>query len=200
MVSWRSKLPAADAALWHTVSLNQALDRREHAGLPTVQPPFALERGEVAYASGDLSMLNVIAYGIPGADLLRPRQSRGLRTFRWAAGSTSERGRLWVTSHGFRLDVLHGILAWPWQSVQSIEMVGPGQLLMVGTSSNGTVRWLIGSDWSELLFTLWARGVNPAHPMYRARSWIPPGWQQRVSKAGLELPTSSATRHPEVHQ
>jgi len=194
----RGTLSASDAAIWRTVALNQALDRGDQAGLPTVQPPFLLKTNELAFASGSFQMLDVVTRGMPGPELLRPRTARGARNFRWAV---TDRGRLWVSNQGFRLEVLRGIRPWWWASINSAEMVGPGQLLMLGESTSGGVRWLLGSDWAELLFTLWARTINPRHPAYQDRSWIPPGWPQRVKRAGMDLPDPTRpTPDPEVHR
>lgn len=194
----RGTLSAADAAIWQTVTLNQALDRRARAELPTVQPPFPLRRNEIAFASGQFQMLDVIARGMPGPELLRPRTAHGQRNFRWAV---TDRGRLWVTNTGFRLEVLSGLHRWWWASISSAEIIGPGQLLMLGDSANGRVRWLLGSDWAELAFTLWARTIHPTHPTYENRSWIPPGWPQRIRQAGIVLPVPSRhTPDPEVDQ
>lgn len=97
-------------------------------------------------------------------------------------------GMVFVSQHGFYLQTPQGLHPWGWESLQAAELVGPGQTVLSGQSESGAVQWVLGSDWSELVFTLWARAHHPKHPQYLGGTWVPPGWVDRVRASGYGLP------------
>ncbi|MFD1718853.1 hypothetical protein [Georgenia deserti] len=93
-------------------------------------------------------------------------------------------GRIVVSNFGFYLETGAGLLPWSLTDLDQIEMVGPGQLLMCGTSMQGTIRWILASDWAELLFVVWTHALAPRHPQLLGGGWLPPGWLDHVRSHG----------------
>lgn len=101
-------------------------------------------------------------------------------------------GVLYVSQHGFYLHTPSGLFTWGWASISAAQLVGPGEFLMSGQSQQGPVQWILQSDWAELAFTFWARARHPDHPQFRAGSWVPPGWVERVEASAYGLPRLSS--------
>lgn len=99
-----------------------------------------------------------------------------------------------VSQFGFYLHTMRGIHSWSWWSITSAELVGPGQVMIVGDSDRGAIRWILLSDWAELVFTMWARARHPEHPQFVAGRWVPPGWIERASASDYDLPPVTGGR------
>ncbi|KAE8762409.1 hypothetical protein [Georgenia thermotolerans] len=96
---------------------------------------------------------------------------------RWEAAGT---GLLTVSTHGFYLSAPGGLAAWPYAAVGACEVGRPGLVDLSGQSTTGPVRWLLESDWAELLFAMWALAAHPGHPPLASGAWLPPGWVERA--------------------
>jgi hypothetical protein len=201
---------ADDAALWHTVLIARELEARRVPSHRT-GTSFALRPGEIAFvggpfrtdewrADGDGSYQrsSVFAFGAPtfvAAGLIgnaignsrRRADAQWAATPMWRPGVS---GWIVVTNVGFHLATDHGNFAWDWGSISQVDVVGRGQLVMVGDSTSGPVRWMIHTGWAELVFVLWAQQRHPDHPQYRSRSWLHPSWPEWAARMGHPLPAS----------
>ena len=97
-------------------------------------------------------------------------------------------GQMIVSTHGFYWETPQGLLTWDWDSIIQGEMCGPGEFMMAGQSQHGQVRYIIRSDWSELVFLLWATVRHPQQPQLSNGNWLPPGWPQYAQEMGHQLP------------
>lgn len=108
-------------------------------------------------------------------------------------------GTLYVTLRGAYFKETGTIASWGWSSIQSAELVGPHQLKIMADIGDGQQRnLLIKSDWAELYFVLWAWDQHPYHPQLVSRSWVTPGWEDRVRASGQPLPPGFNTPIPPV--
>jgi len=105
-----------------------------------------------------------------------------------------EHGGLYVSAYGFYLHAARGVFRWPWSAITAAEMVGPAAVHFNGDGERGPISWILRSDWSELVFVLWALPEHPRHPQLRTGAWLPPGW---LSWAATQYRTRLST--PEIH-
>ncbi len=204
-----------DLAVWHTVDINLYLDEGHLEQRPVIGTPFPLRHSheERALAEGEFTLLTYVASGdgsyahssgfffatgpaglaltaltVAGraaANSRRRREAEEAAALRWRP---TERGHLTVSTHGFYLRGSTGFFPWPYVAVSTAELLGPGQVRLSGSSDQGSIDWIITSVWAELFFTLWARTVHPAHPQFVGRTWVPPGWADRLTREGHALP------------
>ncbi|PFG34061.1 hypothetical protein [Sanguibacter antarcticus] len=120
----------------------------------------------------------------------RRAAARADATARWAV---DDAGSLFVSTHGFYMQSRTGFFPWPWEPVSSMELVGPRTVHLQGQGIDGTVSWLLRSDWAELLLVQWALHEHPSHP--QLGRWIPPGWEERYAEQVL---TGSAPPQPSI--
>ncbi|WP_326566010.1 hypothetical protein VSH64_29580 [Amycolatopsis rhabdoformis] len=90
-----------------------------------------------------------------------------------------EQGTVYLSEYGFYLHTPR-VLAWNWPSITGATMAGPGLVHLTGDSQNGSVSWLLQSDWAELVFVAWANAVHPRHPQFVTGQWLPPGWVEHA--------------------
>ncbi len=189
-----------NVALWFTECIVETLRARRFDELQPVASPFppALGAGEVMLAEGpfELSTFRAVGDGsyVQRSAAVLPIGGGGLglaagalvaqgvvnRRRRAAAAAAAtprwvvdDGGMLWVATHGFYLQTARGLYPWPWQSIASAELFGPGQVHLHGTSDGGQISWIIGSKWAELLFALWAMVRHPCHPQFVTGTWAP---------------------------
>ena len=167
---------------------------------------FPLRPAEIAFAEGPVAVESFHAVG----DGSRPSSSTFLATsgrFGLAIGAATYaivnanrqaqavadatpmwrpalHGSVVVTSQGFYLLDHSGKLDWDWDSIELMQVVGFGCVVLQGQSANGPVTWRISSDWAELIFVLWAMARHPGHPQLLERSWIPPRWPEWAEQRG----------------
>lgn len=193
-----------DSALWHTceVAADLMLDGCVTCRLEVLSPfPPSFSNDERVLASGVYQLHQHLAPGdgtylresgyffatgplglaLTAASLAgRAAGNRSRRLAAQAAATprwvVTETGTLHVSTHGFYLHGPHGLAVWSWSGVSTASMVGPAAVHLLGTSTTGPVSWVVESDWSELLFLLWAATVHPRHPQLVAGGWLPPGW------------------------
>lgn len=124
------------------------------------------------------------------------------RNAAWAAAQKQWRqidvGGINISQFGFYLHTVNGIHVWNWWSISAAELVAPGQVSISGDSQNGAIRWIVQSEWAELIFTMWARARHPQHPQFLAGRWVPPGWADRVRASEYDLPHVSDGRWTHV--
>ncbi|WP_345216788.1 hypothetical protein [Georgenia halophila] len=108
---------------------------------------------------------------------------------RWVQVDT---GQLIVSDRGFYLETRSGLHSWNYDDINQVEMAAPSHLIMAGTSANGPVRWIIRSDWAELIFVLWVNRFAPRHPQLADGSWLPPGWVEHVRTHGHAGPIEAS--------
>lgn len=210
-----------DAALWRTLEINELIDS---GGLTQVAPipvTFASQIGadERFLGAGPFELLEFAAVGdgsythdssfFFASGAMGLALTGGMAAAR-AIGNTQRRaqaaadararwkildtGQLWVSQYGFYLRSHHGFFVWAWPSIHAMELIGPGRILLDGDSQNGSVHWILQSDWSELAFTLWARERHPQHPQFLSRAWVTPGWEERTLGRGHQLPPAPSGR------
>jgi hypothetical protein len=91
---------------------------------------------------------------------------------RWVEAA---RGTLFTSVYGFYLYTPQPqVYPWPWEGITIAELIQSGSVRLTGTNSNGPFKWLLQSDWAELVFVTWALTLHPKHP--QLNSWLPSGW------------------------
>lgn len=208
-------LSSHDQAIGRTVLVNQALDAGRLAEVGPIGTVFAPPFGpdELMLGAGPFQLLEFCAagngqyernggfffatgrYGLAmTAGVMAAQAFQNSRARQAAADAAQQRWRqveqgwLTVSDHGFHFQTPQGLLTWSYSDVMEASLTAPGQVMIAGQSTNGPVRWIVVSDWAELLFTLWARARHPRHPQFVGRTWIPAGWSERVLRAGMPLP------------
>ncbi len=215
---WNSR----DAALWTTAELAVAVLKGNLASRPVAAVPFALRLSragdEGVHAHGPFRLLD---YRAPGNGSYVHNSSTMLATGRGAApmmigfaavqamGNASRRsaaaslaaprwmqidqGTLAVSNYGFYLHTPTAVLAWGWESIHFAELTGPGVLRIQGQSQQGSINWIIESEWAELVFVFWASVRNPTHPQFVTRTWLPEEW---LTRAFVFSRTEAGPGHP----
>ncbi|MEZ2389322.1 hypothetical protein AB6813_07205 [bacterium RCC_150] len=195
---------ARDDALWATAELAVLTMRGQLAQRQPLAVPFAMRLGGtqekvvahgafqllafhapgdgsytqshgmmVATGRGGLAMMAGFAAAQAIGNASRRRQAARLTEPRWLP---IDHGTVAVSNFGFYLHSASGIHAWNWNGIHMAQLVGPGQLNIDGISENGLVKWILQSDWAELIFMLWASVLNPTHPQMTGRTWLPADW------------------------
>ena len=210
MGAQRSDWSERDAALWQTCRLTaaRAAGRPVHPAAPLPSPvrpqlgdaetllatgPFtryvydAGGDGTYRRSSGfffatgavGLAATAAVAAGQAIGTSRRRRQAREAATPRWVRAGT---GVLTVSTHGFYLSGPQGLAPWAYDAVGSCTVGRPGLVDLSGRSTEGPVRWLLESDWAELVFAMWALGTYPDSPELLSGAWLPPGWLHRATR------------------
>ncbi|MCL2464173.1 MAG: hypothetical protein FWF28_03780 [Micrococcales bacterium] len=96
-------------------------------------------------------------------------------------------GQVIVSTSGCYFQTNSQLIPWGWGSIESGDLVGPGQFILNAQLDNGPVRYILVSDMAELVFTLWARARHPNHPQFTSGSWIPSDWAARMAAAGQPI-------------
>ena len=166
--------------------------------LPTL---FPLWPGEVALAAGDLvadsfrsggggsrprSVPIVLGAGPVGLALavgsLAARAASNSTRLSQAAADAHPAwrpdfaGTIFVTTHGFVIQTAAGLQHWVWDSVDLMQVAGFNTAILQGRSDAGPVTWRLTSEWTELVFALWALARHPSHPQLLDGSWLPANW------------------------
>lgn len=201
-----------DSAIWRTVRINTAMDRNELHTLEHLGTPFApsiapgsehmLVNGTyvlaVYRALGDgtyqhnnsfffatgtlgLALTAGMAAGQAAGNSSRRNQAAMNAVPRWVV---DDQGMVFVSDRGFYFQSQLGHREWNFDFIGEMELCGPALVRMVGQSTTGQVHFMIQSDWSELIFSLWARARHPHHAQFKGATWIPPGWRERAEAAG----------------
>lgn len=203
-----------DTAVWHTVRINDLIDRGSIDECPRVTTTFApMDASEHVFAQGPFGLFNFEAMGdgsyvhssgavfatggaaaaFAGAFTIaqalgnrqRKRVARAAAQPRWRQ---IDAGSLWVSSHGVHFATAMKYYSWAYSAIDALELISPGTIRFEGRSLNGPISWVLESDWAELAFTLWARSRHPNHPQFVSRAWVPAGWRERVIAGGYALP------------
>lgn len=212
-----------DTAVWHTCQLNELIDVGQLSTWPfipaTFAPQFAADERVLAVGTFELSEFGAVGDGSYTHDSgMFFATGRGGLTITAAAaaaraiGNSSRRnaaradaaprwyvidqGQISVTSHGFYLMSPQGLFPWAYTDLSAVQLNGPGLLWFTGQSQNGPVSWVLATDWAELLFTLWARVCHPQHPQFYGGVWVPPGWRDRLTAAGVAPPRALTAASP----
>lgn len=185
-----------DTALWHTVDILAAyltgdLDRRPPA-LTSFAPAFGPD--ERTLVEGPFQLFHFAAAGgdsffVGGSGALglalvagSVLHSVNRNQQRWRLADS---GQLVVSTSGFYLASRQGLRPWSWAAVDGVTVSGPRSVTLQGRTDHGAaVSWAVNSDWSELLFVLWALTRHRRHPQLIAGSWLPPGWRERAEGHG----------------
>ena len=85
-------------------------------------------------------------------------------------------GTLIVTTHGFVIQTAAGLQHWLWDSVDLMQVTGFNSAILQGRTDAGPVTWRLTSEWTELVFALWALRRHPSHPQLLDGSWLPANW------------------------
>ncbi|MDO5728604.1 MAG: hypothetical protein Q4P71_03140 [Actinomycetaceae bacterium] len=75
-------------------------------------------------------------------------------------------GVITISTHGFYLEDEKGIYHWSWKGIAQAELTAPGHFMMVTNEQPVPTRWIIATEWAELLLLLWAHHRHPTHPQY----------------------------------
>lgn len=210
-----------DSAIWETLAINECLDAGRPDLIAPVAGDFALAPGErlVACGPGHLSEFSPTGDGsysprIPWGTMIRWRHAspleRSMSLFADGLGDIADRmeaqgraephwhelgsGTVWVGTHNAYFQLANGFSAWHYASIDQMSLSGPRMLEASVNSYLGVVPQRLGSVWSELLFTCWARLRAPQHRQFANYGWIPPGWLDRLYRAGGRLPNRLTDR------
>jgi len=190
----------ADTALWTTchIVFDTIQGRRPEYRVDT---PFPLAGGEAALAAGSLVVDSFHAAGdgsydrsstfVWGTGLFGLALAAGTLAAS-AAGNASRRNRaaadaqhawrplfggtIYVATGGFHVQTMRGLSPWTWESIDLMQVVGYNVVILQARSADGPITWRITSEWSELVFALWALRRHPGHPQLRDGSWLPANW------------------------
>jgi len=110
----------------------------------------------------------------------------------------TNKGLLTVSTSGFYLEEQAGLFAWDVSSINSLEVIAESAVLMRGQSTQGSVSWIIHSDWAELIFVIWAAAMHPQHPQFSTGAFISSEWVNKVHANGYVLP-GEATATPALN-
>ena len=146
-------------------------------GTSTAQSP-----GVAAILTG--SAADAVVMGQAVGTIIASSRRRDAETPQWRV---IDSGLVYISILGFYMQTARSILPWPWESIQSGELVGPGMFKFSGESTSGAVTYIIESDMAELIFTLWSRIVHPVNPQFTSGAWIPTGWADHMEAAGLTI-------------
>ncbi len=204
-----------DDALLYTCHLARLVHQAgDLSGLAQVIAPFPAELGpdDRLWASGPFVLREYRALGdgswqtsgfiaggtgafgagLLAASLVTNAATKNAARARAAADATPrwhpiDHGTLYVGRYGI---VLHtpAVLPWTWTEITSATMVWPGGVHFTGTSSRGPISWVLESDWSELVFILWALTRRPTHPQLLGGGWLPPGWTDHAGAHPQTVP------------
>lgn len=220
----QSSFSQHDVAIWHTIKVNALLDREQLQQWPRVATTFApqissdehmLAQGEYHlaeykalgdgsyqhdssffFATGGLGL--ALTAGLMAGQAIgnsgRRNQAMLDSQPRWVV---IDNGQTTISQHGMYFMSTFGLRSWTWDAITSLELVGPGAFHMNGNSTTGPVSWVIGTDWAELVLTLWARRQHPHHPQFVGGTWIPGGWAERAAAAGYSIASADLGRHTE---
>jgi hypothetical protein len=214
---------ARDDALWTTAEIAILLNRGQLDQRQPLAVPFAMRLGGhqerilahgpfqlfswtapgdgsylhnnsmmVATGRGGLAMMAGFAAARTIGNSSRRRQAEAMAQPRWMQ---IDHGTLSVGNFGFYLHAPSGIHAWSWAGIHMASLTAPGQLSIDGMSDAGPVKWLLNSDWAELVFVLWASVCSPQHPQMTDRTWLPGEW---LTKAMVFTMDSSGYPGPEA--
>lgn len=198
----------ADTALWTTCHIvSDTVQGRipEHR----IETLFPLEHGEIALAAGDLWADSFHAAGdgsyrratpfVFGTGLLGLALAAG--TLAASAADNAARrtqaaadaqpawrpdfaGTIFVTTHGFAIQTMQGLHRCRWDSIDLMQVAGFNSAILQGRTDAGPVTWRLTSEWTELVFALWALGRHPSHPQLLDGSWLPAHWLPWATRQG----------------
>ncbi|HET7138831.1 MAG TPA: hypothetical protein VFI36_01600 [Arthrobacter sp.] len=199
-----SQWTSRDEALWTTAEIAVLLNRGDLEHRHPLPVPFAMRLGGLeerilahgpfrlfswtapgdgsyihntsmmmATGRGGLAMMAGFAAARAIGNSARRRQAEAMAQPQWML---IDQGTLSVGNFGFYLHSASGIPAWNWGGVHAASLAAPGRLNIDGMSESGPVKWVLHSDWAELVFLLWASVCSPHHPQMTGRTWLPEEW------------------------
>lgn len=170
-----------DEHFW--ISAPYGLRKYRSLGDGSWSAPMFIAGGTGAFGAG---LLAGSVIGNASASSKARRQAAADAMPRWVL---SEQGALYISRYGFYL-AGPAPRPWDWASATSATMVGPGSVHMSVESTRGPIAWIIDSDWSELVFVLWALAQHPAHPQLLSGGWLPPGWIRWAAAHNQPVPST----------
>ena len=137
----------------------------------------------IAFGTGRLGVAMVAGslIGNAAANSKRRREAEANATATWRPEFS---GSIYVTNAGFTLQTAAGLFPWGWQSIDLMQVIDFNRVVLQGRSSQGSITWRLTSEWSELVFVLWALSQHPQHPQLRDGSWLPHGWIEWATHMG----------------
>lgn len=142
----------------------------------------------IAFGSGRLGA-SVLAASVLGSAMSNRRAERNARAAAADAWRHVDDGHVHVSTHGFYLDGAAGHRRFNWWAIHESD-IAPGAVAFGGVAGDGsTQRWLIRSEYAELLFALWCLARHPMHPAFQDGSWYPHQvMRERARYFGRDLP------------
>jgi len=102
--------------------------------------------------------------------------------------------RLTVSTDGIYLGTGEGVMPIAFRDVQEARLTGTGEIVMAASNANGSARWKLRAQWSELVLVLWAGRYMPEHPQIVGRTWLPGDWLIHAAAHGYDVDTSAWPR------
>lgn len=137
----------------------------------------------IATGRGGIAMMAGFAAVRAMGNSSRRREAAALSQPRWMQ---IDQGTVAVGNFGFYLHGPSGVHPWGWHGVYVASLTAPGQLSIEGMGEHGPVRWLLNSDWAELIFLLWASVCSPQHPQLSGAAWLPQEWLTKAMVFTME--------------
>lgn len=138
------------------------------------------------------AIANSAVAGLTAAGVSALMNRRGRKKAEQMSGGRwveEERGELLIGSTGILFRPGGHTYVWHYGGLQNAELVGPHHVRFEVAFDSGAVEErIIASDWAELCFVMWAHSQFPEHAQLRGRTWIPPGWFDRLQASGMRLP------------
>jgi hypothetical protein len=206
-----------ESALWWTCIYLRDLTRLDRRPQP-VPVHFAMQQDPTEYvyqwgayerswfgAAGDGSYRNswLVAGGFSplglGVGALTLGASAALNSGRKARAKQAatatwrpiDTGAIYISTHGYYLANSSGLLSFGYNGHISAGIVRPRQLQFEVTMSDGQQqRFVLWSDWAELIFVNWALRHCPDHPQMRNMAWLPEDFLARIRDSGVSQQAS----------
>lgn len=138
----------------------------------------------------------IIGMGLLGATAIGSAVGNANRRSRAAAEAMAQwrpvdGGYLHISNEGFYLQGSAGFRSFSWRHVVEGDLTAETRFAFNAMTTNGTDHFCLTSDWSELVFMLWALAVNRNHPRLVNNTWVNPTFFQKCERYGYPTPRPS---------
>lgn len=168
---------ADDERLWATGQFVLSDFRALGDGSWQVSTPMVMGTGAVG--------LGLVAGSLIGGAVAKSRARAAAQAASVPRWVPIDHGALYASRYGFYLYTPQ-VFRWNWEGMTGASVVAPATLHFTGESTNGSISWLLQSDYAELLFVTWALSRHPRHPQLVTGGWLPQSWLQHAEAHGRQ--------------
>lgn len=97
-------------------------------------------------------------------------------------------GVVHITDFGFYVHGSAGFRAFAWSHIVQGDVTHETVFQFSAQTTQGTQQFRIPSDWSELVFFLWATTMDPSHPRLVGKAWLDPAFFDKCRRHGYGAP------------